>query len=62
MSYHDRAVHTGVIYKAAGWQPVPASGGGDWNHAGRRRTAQRIESKVRWERSIESTITQEKLS
>src|SRR5262249_55489987 len=34
VSYQDCAVHKGTIYKAAGWLPVPTSGGGNWNHAG----------------------------
>ena len=49
VSYQDSAVHRGTIYKAAGWTPVATSGGGNWNHPGRRRAANRIPTKVRWE-------------
>jgi hypothetical protein len=55
VSYQDRAVHRGAIYKAAGWRPIPAPTGGEWNHHGRQRTATRIQAKVRWERVLDSS-------
>lgn len=54
VSYQNCAVHRGTIYKAAGWRPVLAPTGGEWNHRGRQRTATRIQSKVRWERFLHS--------
>jgi hypothetical protein len=49
VSYQDCNVHTGTIYKASGWSPTPAPGGGAWNHGSRRRVARRILKKIRWE-------------
>jgi hypothetical protein len=52
VSYQDREVHKGTIYKASGWTPTPAPKGGEWNNTSRRRTANRIKTKVRWERIL----------
>jgi hypothetical protein len=52
VSYQDREVHKGTIYKASGWMPMPTRGGGDWNYSGRQRNARRIKLKVRWERFL----------
>lgn len=51
ISYQDADIHTGTIYKAAGWVPVELpSGGGEWSNRQRwNRTAERRENKVRWE-------------
>jgi hypothetical protein len=53
VSYQDCDVHKGTIYKASGWIPTPTPSGGDWNHPNRRRTARRIQTKVRWELFLE---------
>lgn len=52
VSYQDCEVHSGAIYRAAGWVPRPAASGGEWNHAGRHRVAKRVRTKVRWERLL----------
>jgi hypothetical protein len=53
ISYQDTGVHAGTIYKAAGWAPVLASGGGEWSRPSRPQIAtQAVTPKVRWERSL----------
>jgi hypothetical protein len=50
ISYQDTAVHTGGIYRAAGWTPVMVGGGGEWMRAKRSSiAAQAATPKVRWE-------------
>jgi hypothetical protein len=58
VSYQDTEVHTGCIYRAAGWEKTLLSGGGEWdrpnsrNQCGTPRTrpkAQSAASKQRWE-------------
>jgi hypothetical protein len=52
ISYQDTAVHTGGIYRAAGWNPASKSVGGEWarEKIGRHnRAVQSAAPKVRWE-------------
>ncbi len=57
ISYQDTEVHTGGIYRAAGWTMGRRGKSGDWNHTSRfRPTKNGIETnraeKVRWERDL----------
>jgi hypothetical protein len=53
ISYQDLGVHTGVIYKAAGWIPTTVNKDGTWNRPGRSRPKAQSESpKQRWEKMI----------
>lgn len=53
ISYQDTEVHTGAIYRAAGWRPVVASAGGEWVRKNRTSgVAQSAAPKVRWELQI----------
>lgn len=61
ISYQDTEVHTGGIYKAAGWTPTTVSGSGDWNRphstnaSGTPRTRPKAQSeapKQRWEKVL----------
>lgn len=54
LSYQDTAVHTGGIYRAAGWSPVEVPGSNtDWNMPGRPRPAVQSDApKVRWEKAL----------
>ena len=53
MSYQDTGVHTGTIYKAAGWIAVRQSDFISWgNHTKRKTEDQSTAPKVRWERII----------
>lgn len=52
VSYQDTEVHTGAIYRAAGWVPT-AKGGGGWDRPSRPRPPSQSEAiKQRWERAI----------
>ena len=61
VSYHDTEVHTGCIYRAAGWKKTAVSGKGDWNRPNSRNTngtprtrpkAQSEAKKQRWEKCL----------
>ena len=57
ISYQDMGVHTGTIYKAAGWKAVRQDRGGEWARPelGRHnRPAQSAAPKVRWEYDLHS--------
>lgn len=50
ISYQDTAVHTGTIYRAAGWTAGHASDGGEWSRPSRGRVVvQTASPKIRWE-------------
>lgn len=50
VSYQDTAVHTGTIYKAAGWTATNIDAGGEWSRPSRLRNAVQSGSpKQRWE-------------
>jgi hypothetical protein len=51
VSYCDLGVHTGAIYKAAGWTPTAINRDGTWDRPNRSRPeAQSNAPKQRWER------------
>jgi hypothetical protein len=53
VSYHDMGVHTGCIYRAAGWVPTVISNSGTWNAPARPRPASQSTSpKQRWEKVL----------
>lgn len=55
ISYQDTEVHTGTIYRAAGWSPVAVSELTDWTvHSSRPGSAdiQTTADKIRWEKQI----------
>lgn len=55
VSYQDTEVHTGCIYRAAGWTATRLSDGDDWTgRKGRenRKPSQSVAPKQRWEKSI----------
>ena len=61
VSYQDTEVHTGTIYRAAGWTSTTVSGKGDWNRPnsrnlnGKPRTRPKAQSeapKQRWEKCL----------
>lgn len=53
VSYHDTEVHTGTIYKAAGWEPTTINKDGNWTRVNRPRpAAQSVAPKQRWECQI----------
>ncbi len=50
ISYQDTAVHTGTIYRAAGWKDSYYRTGGTWNNPSRQRAKSQTDApKVRWE-------------
>jgi hypothetical protein len=50
ISYQDTAVHSGTIYKAAGWAATTMSADGEWDRPNRsRKAAQSAAPKQRWE-------------
>lgn len=50
ISYQDMEVHTGTIYKAAGWRPTTVNKNGNWDRPNRSRPkAQSEAAKQRWE-------------
>jgi len=53
ISYQDTEVHTGTIYRAAGWKPTVRNECGDWQRPNRQRNvAQSLSPKVRWEYAL----------
>jgi hypothetical protein len=53
VSYHDMEVHTGAIYRAAGWIATEVNKDGNWNRPKRSRPeAQSMAPKQRWEKYI----------
>lgn len=53
ISYQDCEVHSGTIYRAAGWSPVETLTPGRWiNRPAGNRTAGLIRKKIRWELNI----------
>jgi hypothetical protein len=53
VSYQDCEVHTGTIYRAAGWVPAVRNTGGEWSVPSRARVAvQSAAPKVRWEKEM----------
>ena len=53
VSYQDTAVHTGTIYKAAGWTATTIDAGGEWSRPSRLRNAvQSAAPKQRWEKRL----------
>lgn len=53
ISYQDASVHSGGIYRAAGWNPVAVRKGGEWSCATRERPPQQSTGdKIRWELEI----------
>jgi len=53
ISYQDTEVHTGTIYRAAGWKETVANQSGDWQRPNRHRNAaQSLSPKMRWEYSL----------
>lgn len=59
VSYQDTEVHTGGIYKAAGWKAVAKTQGGErWDMPSRRRRKiQTTAAKIRWELELPSSET-----
>lgn len=53
VSYQDTDVHTGCIYKAAGWVPTRLSAGDTWERPNRKRgVTQSASPKQRWELAL----------
>ena len=53
VSYHDTAVHTGAIYRAAGWTPTTVNKDGNWTRKARPRPRAQSEApKQRWEKVL----------
>jgi hypothetical protein len=53
VSYQDTEVHTGGIYRAAGWRSSRLSDGGEWTRPSRwANTVQSGSPKQRWEKSL----------
>jgi hypothetical protein len=53
ISYQDTAVHTGSIYRAAGWTATTLSAGVTWNRPSRsRKPTQSAAPKQRWEKLL----------
>ena len=53
ISYQDTEVHTGTIYKAAGWEATTITAGDEWTRPNRyRKPSQTTAAKVRWECAI----------
>jgi hypothetical protein len=53
ISYQDAEVHTGGIYRAAGWTAANLSAGDEWDRPSRPRpAAQSSAPKVRWEKEV----------
>lgn len=56
ISYQDCEVHTGTIYRAAGWIPVETHTPGKWRNRERwNRTAGHVAKKIRWELVLRKT-------
>ena len=59
VSYQDTEVHTGTIYKAAGWDLIGESAGVSWSNKTRiRNKEQSMATKARWELQIRPTINE----
>lgn len=57
ISYQDCEVHSGTIYRAAGWTPVETQTPGKWNNRKQwNRTAGHVAKKIRWEKIIHSPV------
>jgi hypothetical protein len=57
VSYQDTEVHTGAIYRAAGWTRTAWNGDGNWNRPGRSRPKAQSEApKQRWEKVMHGNI------
>ena len=57
VSYQDTEVHSGTIYKAAGWKLIGESAGVSWSNKNRiRNKEQSMATKARWELQIRPTI------
>jgi hypothetical protein len=53
ISYQDTDVHTGGIYRAAGWSSGPPRKSNSWTHARRSRNKEQTRAdKVRWEYAL----------
>jgi hypothetical protein len=53
ISYQDLGVHSGTIYRAAGWTPTAVNKDGNWTRRKRARpTAQSVCPKQRWEKRL----------
>jgi hypothetical protein len=53
LSYQDTEVHSGAIYRAAGWTPTTVNQSGEWDRPGRSRPAAQSDApKQRWEKSL----------
>jgi hypothetical protein len=53
VSYQDTEVHTGGIYRAAGWTPTTVNKDGRWDRPNRSRPeSQSNAAKQRWELTI----------
>lgn len=53
ISYQDTEVHTGAIYRAAGWVETITSAGDEWDRPGRPRPkSQSNAPKKRWEKNL----------
>lgn len=53
VSYHDTEVHTGGIYRAAGWTATTVNKDGNWTRPNRNRPkAQSEAAKQRWEKVL----------
>ncbi len=53
VSYHDTEVHSGCIYKAAGWTATSINRDGNWSRPGRYRPKAQSEApKQRWELNL----------
>lgn len=53
ISYQDTEVHTGSIYRAAGWTPVRKSAAEEWTRPSRARNkSQSASQKVRWQLAL----------
>lgn len=57
VSYQDTEVHTGCIYRAAGWVATTINRDGNWTRPKRQRPrAQSLGPKQRWEKQIRPTL------
>jgi hypothetical protein len=57
VSYQDKEVHAGTIYKAAGWTPTAVKKFASWTNAKRTRPADQAPSdKQRWELRLVPTV------
>jgi len=59
ISYQDTAVHHGTIYKAANWEMVNISPGGEWTRTDgeARSKAQSTAPKARWEMKLKRRVS-----